>query len=246
MYKYFRFEMAALSTAWTRTLELVWGNWQKAPYYIAAAAFTSFALFLRGGVPVVTDYILVLAAAFLGAVMLFSTVFAWQLVTAPYKIWKGQQNEIESLNEVLNPKKTRVEIDVGNGDEFVQIRGTYMFKVTNNGEDSSTCLARLVRYTQDENEYVVNEVLPTKRQREEGRSGRFNLSKGESKYIMLIGSFPDGWYFLLESGIRGPLQLDSPITAEVTILGCGDKASTTIIIDLLDEQTRLLRLTKDE
>ena len=193
-----------------------------------------------------TDYVLTLKAAVLGMSMLFLSVLGWQLVTAPYKIWKDQQGRIKILNEAANSDKPSITIDVGNGDEFSQSRGAYMIKVTNNGEDSSNCLARLVKYAQGEKYTLVNEVLPTKRQWEDSRRGSFKLRKGESKYLMLIGSYPDGWYFLLESGIRGPLQLDRPLSAEVAILGCGEKASTTIIIDLLDDQTRLLRLMQDE
>ena len=246
MPKYFRFEMVVWSVAWSRTHQLVLGDWRKLRNYFGISVSTVLAWLLLGGPAAVTNYFWGLEAVFFGAGMYFLAVLAWQLVTAPYKIWRDQQSEIKSLNIALSPVERRLKFEVGNADEYLQSRGTYMFKITNYGDDSSTCLARLLGYTQDENEQVVNTVLPTRRQWEETRSGRFNLSKDESKYVMLIGRFPDGWYFLLEGGIQGPLQLESPILAEVAILGCGDKASTTIIIELLDEETRLLRLTQDK
>jgi hypothetical protein len=183
-----------------------------------------------------------------GAVLLL--IIVYQLgryaVAAPYRLWKIQHDEVVSLKQKLDRTKPRVSFSVSNADEYLQSRSTYMFKIRNNGEGSNNCLVRLSAVVQNGASRPYDRVLPTKGQWEQERRGQFNLRAGEPKYVMLIGNFPDGWRFIFENGLSDAFQLDRPISAEIAVYGCGPLSSAVILIELLDESLKLLRLTLKE
>ena len=161
---------------------------------------------------------------------------------APYRLWKSQQDQIGLLQNQLEAAKPRVSFSVGNADKYILGRSYFMFKIRNNGADSDNCLARLSRVIENSETHEYNRVLPTQGQWEQERRGAFNLRNGEPKYVMLIGHFPDGWHFLFEKGMSEAFQLDQPVLAEVAVYGCGPESSASILIELLDNESKTLRL----
>ena len=180
-----------------------------------------------------------------GAVLLLIVVYqiGRYAVAAPYRLWKIQHDDVVLLKEELDRTKPRVFFSVSNADEYLQGESNYMFKITNNGKSSDNCLVRLSTIVERGDVREIHRAMPTQAQWEQERRGPFNLRNGESKYVMLMGHFPDGWRFILEQGIGDPFSLDQPIFAEVAVFGCGPMSPAKFLIELLDEQTKRLRLT---
>jgi len=243
MRSYLKYEREIWRLAWSRTKAALSFEPKHIPTYAAGIGLGLLALWLLGGYGMVVEEATVIGAMVIGVGVLFLIMLGWQVATAPYRIWKGQKSKIAKLEQSLTSQQTRVSFEVGNGDEYLLGRSYYMMKVTNGGNDRSKCLIRLLTVSEGENQHRYNEVLPTKNQWENERRGEFNLRQDESKRVMLIGNFPNGWCFLLENHISEPFSLDKPIKVKVALLGSGPKSQATILIELLDPSTKLLRLT---